>query len=76
MDLDNFDIHVTCDCGHEFTEKLARLKSENGTNCPACNMQIRTTEQSVREASGKVDRAIEGAVDQLREAFKNAGFKT
>lgn len=36
MDIDDWNIDFTCDCTHQFTQTVGRVKADGGVTCPAC----------------------------------------
>ncbi|ABD25082.1 hypothetical protein Saro_0635 [Novosphingobium aromaticivorans DSM 12444] len=74
MDIDNCDIEFTCQCGHEFTEKLGALKAENGLRCPACNLEVTATDESFAKTRQDIEAATQSLAKQLGKAL-GKGFK-
>lgn len=63
--LDNSEIDPTCPaCGHEFQERLGRLKHNPSLTCPNCGGTIDIDFEG-RESLDKANRALRGLEDTI-----------
>jgi len=68
--LDTSSIELTCPhCGHKFSERIGRLKTNPKLTCTKCRGSIQISADQLRTAVQKVDKGLA----QLRQTLGRLG---
>lgn len=68
--FDDAELTLPCGkCGHQFQEKVARLKTSPSIPCPKCGVVTHYNADDFRQKLGAVDNAVE----ELRRKIRGFG---
>lgn len=59
--FDQQEINIPCPhCGHQFPEKVGRLKDSPEVNCPACGGVFKVNAEQLRDALAVLQKGLDG----------------
>lgn len=72
MNLDDHSLQVTCQCGHQFAEKLGRFQGEGKVTCAGCGRDLVISDEQIASARAQVEATVSAAKEKLRKSFGDA----